>query len=383
MDKLNLYFEGQFFLYFFGFLVGSGNIKNLTNSTQASLIGPMVVRAKCHRRNSFDIQTSPPIIPQTPNQQQQKTYRYRSRCQTTIVEKIYLEAKMTNDILNDKNVPIEVPSGSGSSSIVGWEDIAIVIKDTQNSTTNDISKSIESSLHPHQYVDPSKVGDGIQHPLKSDMQYKNVTMPKSIPVGSSDDSCCSDSTESSAISTCSGNGGDSRIGTDTNIDPNSLLEKIDVRRNESSEFVLQERIQNDTLSTKPKVQFSTVQVRDYAIVLGDHPYCEMYPLSLDWNYVEILTTTMDDFEENHRRRIPNENKVFSPVVARKIIKKGKGMSNMVNVRARKLSVMERMSLLIEFTGYTSQQLYQLERKRQLLVQDEKLLSGINASLALI
>ena len=302
--------------------------------------------------------------------------------------------------IEDTKLATEVQNFN-NSNIVEWEDIAIVIQETQYST-NDDSKSFESSYPQHpQHIENIKFGDGSNQQVKCDdgmVIHSTVSIPKSIPVGSSDDSCCSDSTESSGISVGSGIGTTGSCGShnDTDIydsineisstgdssNQPTILEQNEARRDVTSSCGTQEMIRNESLHLKKKVKFTTVQVRDYAIVLGDHPYCDMYPLSLDWTYVDALTTTTDDFEEHHRRRLPNETRVFSPVVARKILKKGKGANNMVNVRARKLSVTERMSLLIEFTGCTSQQLYQLERKRQLMAQDEKLLYGINASLAL-
>ena len=310
---------------------------------------------------------------------------------------------MSMERSNDDPVTIEVPSTSTGSSgrSMGWEDIAIVIQDmpysindrTQSSTTD----AIESSCPPQPQHNfdccTFEKDDHLPINYKDDIEFKNVSaIPSQIPVGSSDDSCCSDSTESSnSISKGSDNNCDISKDDDAeevttkevSVLPLSRLpEQIDAMR-VSSEVVPPETIPHDTRSTKPKLQFTTVQVREYDAILGDHPYCDMYPLSLDWKYVQVLTTTMDDFEENYRRRIPNEIKVFSPVVARKNLRKGKSsISNssnnsngMVNVRARKLSVMERMSILIEFTGYTSQQLYHLERKRQLMAQDEKFMIG--------
>ena len=299
---------------------------------------------------------------------------------------------MSVERVNDSKMATEVQS---SKDNIIMEDKAIGIHDTQYSADDD-SKSFESSFQYQQHIDNSQFEESSNHEMicedDMDKYNKNIPLPKSIPVGSSDDSCCSDSTESSSgMSNGSGRNCSTDICDTVNKNfstfnvskPTKSPQQKDRRMGASSEFGSQERIRNgSTQPKKSKVKFSHVQIREYAIVLGDHPYCDMYPLSLDWKHVETLTTSMEDFEENHRRRIPNATKVFSPVVGRKILKKGKEMCNMVNVRARKLSVMERMSLLIEFTGCTSQQLYLLERKRQLLTQDEKLLYRINASLTL-
>lgn len=45
------------------------------------------------------------------------------------------------------------------------------------------------------------------------------------------------------------------------------------------------------------VQFSTVQVREYALTIGDHPYCRSgCPLSLDWDYETRESVDVDKFE---------------------------------------------------------------------------------------
>ena len=310
-------------------------------------------------------------------------------------------SKISIESMNNDKVTID--ASSSCSDILGWEDIAIVIKDAQYNSNNENHSLARKDVLESSYQQNDDMNDNKFAYVTSDHQIScennvlknDLIIPSSMPVGSSDDSCSSDSTESRGISlNCchDGSGNTSKDSSEeddhtTTSNASQLhisLEPKDVRVDELSGLVSQERIRNAVQKglLKSKVQFSTVQVRDYDVTLGDHPYCDMYPLSLDWKYTDAFTTTTDDFEANHRRHVPNETRVFSPVVARKILKKGKGVNNnnnMVQVRARKLSVMERMSLLIEFAGSTSQQLYQLERKRQLLVQDEKLLHGINTS----
>lgn len=39
-----------------------------------------------------------------------------------------------------------------------------------------------------------------------------------------------------------------------------------------------------------KVSFSTLEIREYDVTLGDHPFCrDGLPMSLDWNYNEVST----------------------------------------------------------------------------------------------
>jgi hypothetical protein len=54
------------------------------------------------------------------------------------------------------------------------------------------------------------------------------------------------------------------------------------------------------------VGFANVHVREYAVTVGDHPCCSMgYPLTLDWQYDEAQTTSVDVYEAQrapHRTR---------------------------------------------------------------------------------
>jgi hypothetical protein len=126
------------------------------------------------------------------------------------------------------------------------------------------------------------------------------------------------------------------------------------------------------------VVFSTVTIREYSIGLGDHPLCDMYPIALDWDFIALDDMSVDVFEAKYRRTLPKEAEQ-SPI-RNKLISSGTGSRR--GIKARRLPVSERMSLLIESTGLSSQQLFQQERRRQLLVQEEKN-TVLNASLAFI
>jgi hypothetical protein len=60
------------------------------------------------------------------------------------------------------------------------------------------------------------------------------------------------------------------------------------------------------LRSAKHVGFANVHVREYAVTVGDHPCCSMgYPLTLDWQYDEAQTTSVDRYEAQrapHRTR---------------------------------------------------------------------------------
>lgn len=182
----------------------------------------------------------------------------------------------------------------------------------------------------------------------------NDIAPPAISIAATDDSWSSDNTECCSENT-------------TPIEVSSLMIPGDER-------IPKARYRTDSRS----VGFSSVTIREYSIALGDHPLCDMYPIALDWDFNSLEDVTVDEFESKLRRKLPKEAEQ-SPI-RNKLISSGTGSRR--GIKARRLSVSERMSRLIESTGLSSQQLFQQERRRQLLVQDEKN-TALNASLAFI
>jgi hypothetical protein len=218
------------------------------------------------------------------------------------------------------------------TATVRWEDLAIVK---------------EESLH--EWLDSK-----IRFSDPGGENCNSEVAPPAISIASTDDSWSSDNTECNLDNAAT-----------TEVSP--LMIPGDERNPKT-------RSRADARS----VGFSTVTIREYSITLGDHPLCEMYPITLDWEFTSLDDVSVDDFESNYRRNLPKETEQ-SPI-RNKLISSGTGSRR--GIKARRLTVSERMSLLIESTGLSSQQLFQQERRRQLVVQEEKN-TALNASLAFI
>jgi hypothetical protein len=283
---------------------------------------------------------------------------------------------------------------STMSNGMSWEDVAIVVNEIHSAPALSL-EGIESTSGSQQHKEQNRRNHDVvagqieyfdYHECYKKKAQRGQESSVSVLIGSSDDSCSSDSTETtSSISSvdCDERASVTASSAPSHVTISSLLRvpmsRIDTTLiTDTSKLVALKRRQ-DSVS---RVCFSTVHVRDYEIILGDHPYCDTYPLSVGWNYIDVLTTTTDDYEENHRRKVPTETKVASAIVTRRLFFKGNRSNKTIHIRARKLSVLERMSLLLECTGHTSQQLFHLERKRQLLVQDEQLHAN-NASFTVL
>lgn len=67
-------------------------------------------------------------------------------------------------------------------------------------------------------------------------------------------------------------------------------------------------LHKDTADNKEKpakrsVQFSTIEVRDYDMILGDHPCCSYGPpITIDWDYLEYEPIDVNEYELHHPPR---------------------------------------------------------------------------------
>jgi hypothetical protein len=123
------------------------------------------------------------------------------------------------------------------------------------------------------------------------------------------DSCCSDQSDAATASTaeCSVSSGDN-FANIAAID-SSCNTRRSILRAESkiSDPQDRDRAANST-KKKRSVRFSTVLVRDYSIILGDHPCCSYGPpLTIDWEYHENKPLQVDEYEGENaliRRSLP-------------------------------------------------------------------------------
>ena len=76
--------------------------------------------------------------------------------------------------------------------------------------------------------------------------------------------------------------------------------------------------QTTTRKTK-SVHFEYVEIRDYAITIGDNPYCSRgVPITLDWEYSEARAVPIDLFESaNKRRRRKNARRMLLDPIQRR------------------------------------------------------------------
>ena len=65
-----------------------------------------------------------------------------------------------------------------------------------------------------------------------------------------------------------------------------------------SSLVVGKTSTNTTVDRPRKLQFSTIEVREYNRTLGDNPACTCGPpTQLDWDYAVTCNTTLDEYEK--------------------------------------------------------------------------------------
>lgn len=87
------------------------------------------------------------------------------------------------------------------------------------------------------------------------------------------------------------------------------------------------------------VSFGTVQIQEHQLILGDNPFSDGYPISLDWKHADPKIIPVDDYEEHH------------------------------SVDLEKLDIFDRQ-LRLQKMGYRKTDLQSQERKRKILLTEE-------------
>ena len=96
--------------------------------------------------------------------------------------------------------------------------------------------------------------------------------------------------------------------------------------------------------TRRSVSFASVHIRDYSVVIGDHPGCDAgLPLSLGWSHTNGETFDIDVYEKNLRRS-----------------EHGSASSSRLPTR---LTYLERKNLLHRVTGLSECDIIRIERHR--------------------
>mmetsp|Transcript_118741 Transcript_118741/g.332552 ORF Transcript_118741/g.332552 Transcript_118741/m.332552 type:complete len:242 (+) Transcript_118741:93-818(+) len=62
-------------------------------------------------------------------------------------------------------------------------------------------------------------------------------------------------------------------------------------------------LRNNNASNKKHVHFSAIHIREHAITVGDHDWCEgSLPIQLDWQHTATRSISLDDFEWQRERQ---------------------------------------------------------------------------------
>jgi hypothetical protein len=101
-------------------------------------------------------------------------------------------------------------------------------------------------------------------------------------------------------------------------------------------------VQTELSRVVKEVRFSTVQVREYAVTLGDHPWSQSFPLSLDWAHTEMRERSVQEIEDE-REALPPWGRCFK--------------------LPPRLTRFQRKQRLLEVTGMSVEDLDEMEEER--------------------
>jgi hypothetical protein len=119
------------------------------------------------------------------------------------------------------------------------------------------------------------------------------------------------------------------------------LSHIEMEKPESLKAKAQSSSTTRTKRTR-RITFASVQIREHAITVGDHDWCEgALPLTLDWKHAKTRSISIDDYEwmRDRQGRTPRG-------------------------RLHKLEYWQRKQLLHRVSGITEQHLANMEKQKK-------------------
>jgi hypothetical protein len=116
------------------------------------------------------------------------------------------------------------------------------------------------------------------------------------------------------------------------------------------------------------VRFGTIEVREYKVIKGDHPFCKGgLALSLDWEYNTIGSIQIEDFEKYSAHEATKSLDQSRPCDS----ELGEHLNDCAKRRPKRLNYFERR-LLLEQTGFKVEDCYGDIRSSIWLCVDEEL-----------
>jgi len=95
------------------------------------------------------------------------------------------------------------------------------------------------------------------------------------------------------------------------------MSQILSKRNENDDTSLSS---TESVGRTSAIQFTTIEVREFNRILGDNPACSRGPpVSLDWDYTDTETLSLDEYETNRIPRRPTKKLVMSTRTRRTIM----------------------------------------------------------------
>jgi len=97
-----------------------------------------------------------------------------------------------------------------------------------------------------------------------------------------------------------------------------------------------------TMAKQQHVSFGQVTVRDYDMILGDHPSCTYGPpVTIDWDYLEYEPLAVNEYEIHHARRRPLRSMMLNYYKRKDILTQAGYSSESIKAATRKTEKVKR------------------------------------------